>query len=152
MMVREEDSNLHLLSAVSPEWIGTGKQIAVERAPTPFGTLSFTLEMPSANAAVLSLNPDFSTPPHAIVLHLPWFMETHSITADGVAYRANDGLVTLPASTRVVKMVWQRKPGASAMSYAKTVGSYTAEYRRRYEHLLATGEMSPAVDTWRVPE
>jgi hypothetical protein len=152
MMLREEDNDLHLLSAVSPEWIGAGKQIAVERAPTTFGTLSFKLEMPSANAAVLTLHTDFSTPPKKIVLHLPWFMETRSITAYGVAYRANDGLVVLPASAQVVHIVWQRKPGASAMSYAKTVASYTAEYRRRYDHLLATGEMSPAADTWRVPQ
>jgi hypothetical protein len=38
------------------------------------------------------------------------------------------------------------------MSYAKTVASYKQEYRRRYERLLSSGEMSPAVDTWSVPE
>ena len=38
------------------------------------------------------------------------------------------------------------------MSYTKTVESYKAKYRKRFEHLLATGEMSPAIDTWNVPE
>jgi hypothetical protein len=38
------------------------------------------------------------------------------------------------------------------MSYAKTVASYKAEYARRYEHLLTTGDLSPTTDTWNVPD
>jgi hypothetical protein len=38
------------------------------------------------------------------------------------------------------------------MSFAKTVASYKAEYERRYQDLLTTGKISPALDTWRIPE
>jgi hypothetical protein len=91
-------------------------------------------------------------PLHKLVLHLPWFMEASSITADGAALPISDSSVVLPVSSKEVRIDWHRKPYAATMSYAKTVESYKAEYRKRYDHLLATGEMSPATDTWRIPE
>jgi len=79
-------------------------------------------------------------------------MQTESATADGVALKIEGDAVRLPAATHEVRLQWHRRPGSSRMSYERTVESYKREYRRRYEHLLATGEMSPAVDTWRVPD
>lgn len=37
IMVREEGDDLHLLSVLSPEWIGAGKTIAATQVPTYFG-------------------------------------------------------------------------------------------------------------------
>lgn len=152
MMVREEADTLHLLSAVSPEWIAKGKTIRVERAPTYFGSLGFVLDMPEEGAAVLHLKTSFQRPPGKLVLHLPWFMEVSGISADGLPLQAADGSVVLPVNAKEVSLTWHRKPDASSMSYAKTVESYKAEYRKRFDRLLATGEMSPASDTWKVPE
>jgi hypothetical protein len=152
MMLREEGDNLHLLSAISPEWVGAGKQIRVERAPSTFGTLDFTLAMPTESRAVLTLTSHWQEPPRAIVLHVPWFMQVTSITADGAVVAVKNDALELPANASKVTIVWHRRPNSSAMSYAKTVSSYEAEYARRYEHLLSTGEMSPSIDTWHVPE
>jgi hypothetical protein len=151
MMVREEGSTLHLLSAVSPEWIGEGKSIRVKRAPTYFGLVDFELEMPEDHAAVLHLKSAFQQPPEKLILHLPWFMKTAEVTVDGSAAQIHDGSVVLPVTAREVRIDWRRKPDAASMSYTKTVESYKNEYRKRYEHLLTTGEMSPAIDTWSVP-
>ncbi len=152
MMLREDGDTLHLLSAVSPEWIGSGKAIRVERAPSTFGTTDFTLRMTSETSAVLELKNTWQNAPRAVVLHLPWFMQTDSATADGAALKIAGDALLLPVDTREVKLRWHRRPGSSRISYAKTVESYKQEYRRRYEHLLTTGEMSPAIDTWHVPE
>ena len=152
MMIREEDNSLHLLSAVSPEWIGAGKRIEVERAPTTFGELGFTLTMPTEREAVLTLRKTFSKPPEKLVLHLPWFMTVTSVIADGVKMQPANGMVALPGSAREIRIEWNRAAGSSAMSYARTVESYKLEYRKRYKHLLRTGEVSPEVDTWKVPE
>jgi hypothetical protein len=152
MMLREEGETLHLLSAVSPEWIGMGKTIRVERAPTTFGTTAFTLRMTSGTSAVLEMTNSWVHPPKALFLHLPWFMQAHSVVADGLALKVDGEVVTLPLDAREVRIQWTRRPGAARMSYEKTVASYKQEYRRRYERLVSTGEMSPAVDTWRVPE
>jgi hypothetical protein len=152
MMLREDGETLHLLSAVSPEWIGSGKSIRVERAPSTFGTTAFTLRMTSETSAVLELTNSWQHPPQALLLHLPWFMQTQSATADGVALKIDGDVLSLPSDAREVRLRWRHRPGSSQMSYEKTVASYKQEYRRRYERLLSTGEMSPAVDTWRVPE
>jgi len=152
MMVREEGDTLHLLSALSPEWIGKGKTIHVERAPSYFGQVGFVLEMPEDGVAVLHLKTEFQQPPQKLILHLPWFMEVFSISVDGATAQVSANSVALPISAKEVTINWRRKPDASTMSYARTVESYKAEYRKRYEHLLATGEMSPAIDTWSVPE
>ena len=76
-------NQLHLLSVVSPEWIGAGKEISVSQAPTNFGSIAFTLDQPSADKAVLHLKHAFSRPPEEIVVHLPWFVNMNSATADG---------------------------------------------------------------------
>ena len=99
MMVREEGDTLHLLSAVSPEWIAKGKSIRVERAPSYFGPVDFALEMPEAGSAVLHLHTSFQVPPQKLVMHLPWFMEASYIAADGAALPISNGSVVLPLNT-----------------------------------------------------
>jgi hypothetical protein len=142
MMLREEGPSLHLLSAVSPEWIGAGKRIRVAHAPTYWGPVGFSLEMPDETSSVLRLDAAFATPPEGLVLHLPWFMETTAVQADGVAVSIHDRAVRLPAGTREVRMAWHRLPGTEPMSFDRTVESYKTEYRRRWKRLLETGTAS----------
>ena len=151
MMVREDSTSLHLLSAVSPEWIGKGKIIRVKAAPTCFGTLSFSLDMQDDTRAVLHIQSVFDSPPHEIVLHLPWFMDVSTVNADGVPTQILNGAVELPVQTREVEIFWKRNGGFD-MSYQRTVASYEQEYRRRYEHLITVGEMSSGSESWRVPQ
>lgn len=136
MLVREQGNELHLLSVVSPEWIGQGKTIAIRQAPTYFGPISFTLEQPEEREAVLHIKSSFSMPPNAIVVHLPWFVTLQSATVDGKPVEAKHGAITVPASTRVIVLHWMVKSGAPHLSYEATVASYKAEYTRRYQFLM----------------
>src|ERR1035437_615170 len=136
MLVREDGNRLHLLSVVSPAWIGKGKSIAVKQSPTNFGSVAFILEQPSANEAVLHLNPAFTAPPEQIVVHLPWFVDLKSATADGKAIQAASGALSVSSVTREVHIYWTLKPNASILSYERTVKDYKAEYARRYQILM----------------
>ena len=136
MLVREEGRQLHLLSVVSPAWIGRGKTIAVSQAPTWFGTVAFTLEQPQEGAAALKLNTKWVSAPEAIVVHLPWFVIVHSVTADGKAVVVKDGAVTVAAGTKEINLRWTVKPNTPHMSYENAVASYKAEYARRYQALM----------------
>ena len=152
MMVREQGSELHLLSAVSPDWIGEGKTIAVRRAPTYFGTISFTLDQPTANEAELHLNTSFTAPPKEIVVHLPWFVELQSASADGKPIEPADGALTISPETKTVELKWSVRPGTAAMSYERAVKDYEAEYARRYQifmHGESAGSESSA--KWLFP-
>lgn len=136
MLVREDGDELHLLSVVSPDWIGQGKTIAVSQAPTYFGEVGFQLTQPSADEARLQLDTHFTHGPKDLVVHLPWFMEVKSAEADGHALSPNAGVLTVPANTKEVRVHWSLRPDAPQMSYQKTVDAYKAEYARRYAILM----------------
>jgi hypothetical protein len=139
MMVREQGRDLHLLSAISPEWVLPGKTISVRRAPTDFGEANFSLSFPSSSQAVLQLDNRFRRPPARLVLHLPWFESVRSVEVDGKKATPSGDALLLPATAARVTIQWVRKPGIG-LSYDKAVADYKAEYRRRYNRFLETGE------------
>ncbi len=136
MLVREEGNQLHLLSVVSPEWIGQGKTISVRQAPTNFGPIAFTLIQPAAGEAILHLDPAFTAPPKQIVVHLPWFVDLTSATADGKAIQPSNGALAVSAGVKEIDLHWTVKANTPALSYAQTVDDYKAEYARRYQQLM----------------
>jgi hypothetical protein len=139
MMVREEhDDTLHLLSVVSPEWIGAGKKITVKDAATMFGTLDFELTSQSQGAE-LRLKTAFNHAPGKLVVHVPWFVELHSVTVDGKPVQASGGEVKIPTDAKLVKFNWTLR-NVPAMSDAATVEAYKAEYAKRYLEYLTTGK------------
>lgn len=143
MLVREQGSELHLLSAVSPDWIRSGASIGVERAVTNFGTVSFSLRNVSATRAELTLHSSFVDPPARIILHLPWFMQTSSVMADGDALAIHDDSVTLPAHAQRIEIQWTRLDAGNDLSYDATVARYKQEYARRYREFETSGKQSP---------
>jgi hypothetical protein len=144
MMVREDGDTLHLLSAVSPEWIGSGKRLHVERAKTYFGTIGFDLRMPSSTQAQLSLHTEFAEghAPVKMVLHLPWFMNISSVEVDGKQVKPSGREVELAPAAKSVRIIWTRRPLASDIpsSYSDAVARYQDEYARRYRTLNGEGE------------
>jgi len=136
MLVREEGNQLHLLSVVSPAWVGKGKTIAVRQAPTWFGPIDFTLEQPQDGVAVLHLNAAFTAPPQAIVVHLPWFVDVKSATAEGKPIAPAHEQLSVSAATRTIELHWAVKPNTPQLSYDRAVTAYKAEYARRYQELM----------------
>ncbi|MGA9063594.1 MAG: hypothetical protein WB341_18270 [Terracidiphilus sp.] len=142
MLVREQGNQLHLLSVVSPAWIGKGKTIAVRRAPTNFGLVAFTLQQPSATEAVLKLDNHFDRAPKSIEVHLPWFVRLDSATVDGALItfaRSEAGenvALSMPPTAREVHLRWTFMPNTPHLSYDRAVADYEAEYARRYQTLM----------------
>jgi hypothetical protein len=143
MMVREEGSTLHLLSVISPAWIGAGKQIEVKRAATYFGTIGFNLQTPDETHAVLMLNPEFrqARAPEKIVVHLPWFVTASAVLVDGKPVKLTQNAIEISPVARRVEITWRVLPIASDVpaSYDDAVSRYEKEYRERYERLNQGG-------------
>ena len=99
--------------------------------------------------ATITLNNNFTQKPQDIVLHLPWFVNTSGVTADGKKINVANNAAVLPATVRSVQIAWQKKADAPALSYVSAVNDYKAEYRRRYEHWLQTGENQNAAASGR---
>ena len=149
MLVREEGDQLHLLSVISPAWVGQGKTISVSQAPTWFGPLGFTLTQPSASEAILKIDAHFDRPPKSIAVHLPWFMRIDNIAVDGapIAYACKapctGGSISVPATAREIHLHWTMKPNTPQLSYHYTVAAYKAEYARRYNALMHGSNRNP---------
>jgi len=140
MMLREQGDQLHLLSAVSPAWIGGGKSIHVHRAVTYFGHYAFDLTMPSDRTAVLSLDPAFETgtAPRSVMVHLPWFMQVTNVSVDGKSVPVPvSRILTIRPDAHIVQLQWRKLTIASdiPVSYADSVARYLREYRSRFERL-----------------
>jgi hypothetical protein len=136
MLVREEGDRLHLLSVVSPEWIGQGKTISVSQAPTYFGTVAFTLSQPQAGEATLELKNSFTSAPKQIAIHLPWFVTLKSATVDGKPIQQVSHVLLISPQAKTVRLQWTVAPDAPQLSYDHVVDEYKAEYARRYNLLL----------------
>jgi hypothetical protein len=140
MMVREEGGELHLLSVISPEWIKPGAVIAVRRAPTEFGSVSFELQVPADGQATLHLDNLLTRAPERTILHLPWFLHGIAAAVDGNKIPISDGTLVLPPGTKEVRLQWANDAATPQLSYARAVEDYKAEYRRRYEEFLRIGK------------
>jgi len=139
MMVREQCDTLHLLSAISPNWVKQDAKISVNNAPTEFGEVNLTLAFKKNSASLLMKN-DFKKAPKVIVLHLPWFMEVRKIEIDGHLVNRENNAVLIPVGTRQVDIDWSYKKDIEKMSYDQTVKEYKSEYRRRYEKFIREGD------------
>ncbi len=133
MLVREDGDALHLLSVLSPAWLAPGDSVAVRDAPTEFGPVGFALDVRSDTTATLTLDARFGRAPSEVVVHLPWFMDTRTATADGRPAAVADGVIRLDPGTRRVELTWRRRTDVPALSYDAAVREYTTEYRRRWE-------------------
>lgn len=138
MFVREQGNDLHLLSAISPAWIFPGSKIQADRVPTSFGTVDLSLNVLSSTSAVLNLHDAFRDSPSHVVLHLPWFLETSKIVADGISLPVKGDSVVLPAHTRTVQLEWHRQAAEPDLSYQAVVEQYMRDYAAHYEQFLKT--------------
>lgn len=144
MLVREEGTHLHLMSVLSPEWLGAGKTISIREAPTSFGTLSYMLEQPAATEAILHLQSRFSAAPQQIAVHIPFFMTLASASVDGRSIAATRGALWLPANAKELRLHWSRSVATPNLSFAHAVADYEAEYARRYRLLMHGNEAAGA--------
>jgi hypothetical protein len=142
MLVREQDEDLHLLSAVSPAWTRPGDRIEVRGAPSAFGPLDLTVTA-AADRLAIDLPTVYRNPPRRVLVRVPWFLALQGALLDGAAVPHEGGEVPTPPGARQLVLCGSVQAGTPAMSYAQAVADYQAEYRRRWEHFRRTGERLP---------
>jgi hypothetical protein len=136
MLVREQGRDLHLLSAISPEWIGPGKRIAIRGAPTEFGELAYSLDQPDGATAVLHLDARFTVAPRHVIVHVPWFMHVTTLTVDGKPARVEADAIRVAPTARELRLRWKKRAPAPNASYQQAVDDYKTEYARRFEERM----------------
>jgi hypothetical protein len=142
MLVREYRDELHLISAVSPEWLQTGKTIEIHDEPTTFGLVSLSLRSEASGINVVLSN-EFRTSPSKIVIHIPWFYDAASAEVDGNPVKIVDGNIELSASSKSLHIAGKMRSDTPALSYAQAVSAYKSEYAHKYAQFLKTGGVTP---------
>lgn len=137
--------DLHIFSAVSPEWVKPGENISLENAVTDLGTISQSLTF-TDNGARLLFDQDFHTAPKKIVFHIPYFVHLKSFQTDAAyASRQGNTIHFTPDLTRA-EFMWSFKTH-DRMNYEKAVDAYKKEYSRRFQDYVQQGyepfEVSP---------
>jgi hypothetical protein len=139
MFIREQGDDLHLLSAISPAWVQPGSEVLVDRASTNFGSVDLSLRILSPSRAELALQDAFVDPPAHIVLHLPWFMETSRVVADGVSLPVTGSSLLLPVHVHKLEIEWRKQAPAPSLSYQLAAAHYKQEYAAHYVQFLRAG-------------
>ncbi len=142
MLVREQDEDLHLLSAISPDWVRPGKKIEVRGEPSSFGPLDMTVSAGEEGITV-DLPIAFRNAPARVWVRVPWFFALERAELDGEMVTPEEGRLLIPQGARRLVFLGAIRDDAPAMSYQQAVADYKAEYRRRWEHFRRTGERIP---------
>jgi hypothetical protein len=82
---RESDRALVLAAGVPQRWLADGRRVAVERMPTVFGVLGYSLEKIGDGRLRLRLGGDLSPPPGGIVVRPPLTGRLRSVRVNGRA-------------------------------------------------------------------
>lgn len=138
MLLREQGDNLHLLSALSPDWTRPGDTIKVSNALTEFGRMGMECKF-SHSGMHMDLETEFQQKPAHIVVHLPWFVTVSSATVDGKPAQVNQQSLSIPPSSREVNVIWTVHSQAPAMSYHSAVEVFKKEYREHYQKFRRDG-------------
>ncbi len=142
MLVREYKNELHLFSAVSPDWLGTGKSIDVTNEPTNFGPVSTSMRLAN-DALTVKLSNQFRSPPAKIIIHVPWFFAATGAEVDGHSVPIQNGGVEVSPNVQTIRLLGRIQSADQALSYNNAVKEYKAEYARRYSKFLQTGAVTP---------
>lgn len=97
MLLREDGDTLKLLSGVPARWIGVGERIAVDAAPTTFGSsVSFSISRVSAKRFTVRVQTVPGSVP-ALSVHVPLApgQQVEQVRINGSAAQAVDGEVTV---------------------------------------------------------
>lgn len=85
--MHEQEDELHLLPAVPDWWLEEGQTVRVERAPTHFGSISFSVRGTSRGVELQWSAPERRAP-RRVILHLPETRELLNVVEDlQVVYR-----------------------------------------------------------------
>jgi len=136
MLIREEDNNLHLISAISPEWIYG--PITIKNANTYFGICNFALNQQGAKVQ-LSFSGSFErSKPELIIIHIPYFVDKKSLKIESdsnIELDIDKTMIKIPTNNELkLNIFWEidKNTDISYLSYKKAVSWLKAEYKKRY--------------------
>jgi hypothetical protein len=144
MLLREQERDLHLFSAVAPAWLKSGEKISVQNAATTFGKVSFVAEV-KADRLVIDFSTGWQIVPRYFVFHFPYFTRVERILVDGREIALQKDRANLSPHARRVEIFWQNRASRERINFDTTVEDFKREYRQRYRLWQAAQSQPHAV-------
>jgi len=136
MLIREEDNDLHLLSAIAPEWINGN--ISIKNANTYFGVCNLKLTKEDSQLQLI-VNINFERKKlDNIIIHIPYFIDKNSLKLESnIDYKLNNSkssIILKPKEEILIKINWKinEDTDLSYLSYEKAVNWLKSEYKKMY--------------------
>ena len=157
MLVREQGDELHLFSAVPPEWLRPGDTLGID-ATTQFGPVSAVLQAEEGGAR-LGLVAPWHAAPTNVVLHLPYFVTMTQVDSDYPGLVRREGpkpvvypsafweaapdpkpymYIEFPANTTEVSIKWELDE-SEQLSYETTLERWKSLYATAFDISVAHG-------------
>ncbi|MFV0606900.1 MAG: chitobiase/beta-hexosaminidase C-terminal domain-containing protein [Niabella sp.] len=127
MLVREEGNDVHLLSAISPEWAKNGDTIKVNDAPTYFGNVNYSVSF-SKNKINVRLHNSLKMDGGKIYFHIPWFANAKSVIVDGRIVTVENNTIEILNNTKEIIINWNAKTKPQQLNYNTAVKYYLNKY------------------------
>ncbi|HUZ61000.1 MAG TPA: hypothetical protein VMU83_19660 [Hanamia sp.] len=135
MLIREYGGNaglntkkrsLYLFSLISPDWSKEGQQVAIHYVRTEMGQVSASMRFTLAGG-VVKIDPKFPTPPHRIVLTIPYFVHLTGFKSDASETEREGRLLFFSPDVRKVSLTWKIDQNANQATFADILKRYRSE-------------------------
>jgi hypothetical protein len=121
--IEEGHRDIYLFPAISPAWVGKGKHLAINNAPTEFGQISARMTFNDQGASV-TIRPSFSKQPQYVRIRIPYFKELVKFETDAGVSRLDLGCITVSPDVRTITITWKDKPGTDRGLFEELLMAY----------------------------
>lgn len=137
MLLREEDDDLHLISALSPEWMGGNMEIT--NANTYYGTCNLIIKSTKSQLELKFSSSFERGKPNQIVIHVPFFFQKDELNIKFENnFQLNEdkskiSLLPIDEFELIISYSVDKQIDLSYLSYEKAVKWLKNEYKNQYE-------------------
>lgn len=115
--------DIYLFPTISPAWVGTGKQIAINNAPTEFGNVTSRMTFTSNGASIIIV-PSFKEQPQFIKVRIPYFKELIKFDSDAEISISDRDCISVSPDVKKITIVWKDRPNAGKGLFEELLTAY----------------------------
>jgi hypothetical protein len=115
--------DIYLFPTISPAWAGKGKWIAINNAPTEFGTVSARMTFTDTGASI-TISPSLKEQPQYFRVRIPYFKELIKFQTDAKISKLDGDCITVSPDVKTITIVWNDRQDAGKGLFEELLTAY----------------------------
>ncbi|MFA5814286.1 MAG: hypothetical protein WC865_01510 [Bacteroidales bacterium] len=115
--------DIYLFPTISPAWVEKDKHIAINNAPTEFGSISARMTF-TVNGASVTITPSFNEQPRFFKVRIPYFKELVKFESDAKVSKLEGDCITVSPDAKTIMITWKDKPNAGKGLFEDLLTAY----------------------------